>query len=91
MTQDKAKSAELSRAREAGIALARLGENSIAYIKQITSDEVRDMFPEAPDMAPGLQLFALHKADGEPILLTDSHDTARVEAQRNDLELVSLH
>ena len=52
-------------------ALANLGEGHIAYVKQIRSEDVPGLFPQAPSIAPGLKLFALHAADGTPIMLTD--------------------
>jgi hypothetical protein len=71
--------------------LATLGEGQVAYVKPMQSDEVQRLFPQAPAMAPGLQLFALLSASGEPILLTDSRDAAVANAWANDLETVGLH
>ena len=56
--------------------LATLGEGHIAYVKQIRSEDVPGLFPQAPKIAPGLKLFALHAADGTPIMLTDSREAA---------------
>ena len=72
-------------------ALASLGEGHIAYVKQIRSEDVPGLFPEAPKIAPGLKLFALHAADGTPIMLTDSREAAIANAWSQDLETVSLH
>ena len=72
-------------------ALALLGEGHIAYVKQIRSEDVPDLFPEAPKIAPGLKLFALHAADGTPIMLTDSKEAAIANAWSNELEAVSVH
>ncbi len=52
------------------------GEGHIAYIKQIRSEDVPNLFPEAPHIAPGLKLFTLHSADGISIMLTDSREAA---------------
>jgi hypothetical protein len=71
--------------------LAALGEGQVAYVKPMQSDEVQRLFPQAPEMAPGLQLFALLSASGTPILLTDSHDAALANAWAQDLETVALH
>ena len=71
--------------------LAALGEGQVAYVKAIQSDEVREFFPQAPQMAPGLKLFALLSASGTPILLTDSRDAALANAWAHDLRTVSLH
>lgn len=71
--------------------LARLGDDQIAYVRPIMSDDLKRLFPQAPEMAPGIQLFALHAADGTPILLTDSRQSADAGARDHDLEIVSLH
>jgi hypothetical protein len=71
--------------------LAALGEGQVAYVKPMQSDDVQRLFPQAPAMAPGLQLFALLSARGEPILLTDSRDAALANAWAHDLETVGLH
>jgi hypothetical protein len=72
-------------------ALALLGGGKIAYVKPIQSENVRTLFPQAPDLAPGLQLFALHAADGTPIMLTDSREAAVANAWSQELETVSVH
>jgi len=36
-------------------ALATLGEGHIAYVKQIRSEDVPGLFPQAPKIAPGLK------------------------------------
>lgn len=71
--------------------LATMGEGHIAYVKQIRSEDVPGLFPQAPQIAPGLKLFALHAADGTPIMLTDSREAAIANAWSNELETVSLH
>jgi len=49
------------------------------------------LFPQAPHLAPGIRLFALHAADGTPILLTDSREAALANAWSQELEAVSVH
>jgi len=72
-------------------ALAQLGGGKVAYVKAMMSEDVKRIFPGAPEMAPGLRLFALLGADGTPILLTDSRDTALANAWEHDLATVSVH
>jgi hypothetical protein len=72
-------------------ALAVLGGGKIAYIKPIRSEDVRRLFPEAPELQPGIRLFALHAADGTPIMVTDSRESAVANAWDHELETVSLH
>lgn len=72
-------------------ALAALGEGHVAYIRAMRSEEVKRLFPEAPDLSPGLDLFAVLSASGAPILLTDSRDAAFANAWAHDLQAVSVH
>jgi hypothetical protein len=72
-------------------ALAELGDGKIAYVKTVRSEDVQAMFPQAPELQPGLELFALHAADGTPIMLTDSREAAIANAWSQELETVSVH
>jgi hypothetical protein len=72
-------------------ALASLGGGRIAYVKAIRSEDVSTLFPQAPQIAPGMQLFALHAADGTPIMLTDSREAAVANAWSQELETLSVH
>jgi hypothetical protein len=72
-------------------ALAKLGGGQIAYVKAIKSEDVPTLYPQAPHIAPGLQLFSLHAADGTPIMITDSRAAAVANAWSNELETVSVH
>ncbi len=71
--------------------LATMGDGQIAYVKQIRSEDVPQLFPQAPEIAPGLKLFALHSADGTPMMLTDSREAAIANAWSQELEAVSVH
>jgi hypothetical protein len=70
---------------------AHLGQGAIAYVKTIRSEDVARLFPHAPAVAPGLNLFMLSGADGVPILLTDSRDAALANAMQHSLQTVSVH
>jgi len=72
-------------------ALAQLGDGEIAYVKTIRSEDVHTLFPQVPEIEPGLKLFALHAADGTPIMLTDSREAALANAWSQELEAVSVH
>ena len=72
-------------------ALAHLGDGRLAYVKAIRSEDVAAMFPQAPKIQPGVVLFALHAADGTPIVLTDSREAAFANAWSQELEAVSVH
>jgi hypothetical protein len=72
-------------------AFAIFGGGKIAYVKPIRSEDVNDLYPQAPALQPGLQLFALHAADGTPIMVTDSREAAVANAWSQELETVSVH
>ena len=74
-------------------ALAHLGDGRIAYVKTVRSEDVHALFPQAqmPELAPGQTLFALHAADGTPIMLTDTREAAVANAWSQELETVSVH
>jgi hypothetical protein len=72
-------------------AFAHLGGGHIAYVKAIRSEDVKNLFPQAPQLEPGMQLFALHAADGTPIMVTDSRESAIASARTHELETVSVH
>ena len=72
-------------------ALAHLGDGQIAYVRAIRSEDVPTLFPQAPEIAPGLKLFALHAADGTPIMITDTREAAVANAWSNELQALSVH
>ena len=71
--------------------LAALGEGLVAYVKPIRSEDLSGLFPGAPEVKPGLNLFALLGADGKPLIVTDTRDAALANAMQNELHMVSLH
>ena len=71
--------------------IAHLGEDEIAYVKPMRSEEVSEIFPQAPEIEPGLNLYALVGANGRPIVLTDTHEAAVDNARQNELTMVSVH
>ena len=72
-------------------AFAVLGGGKIAYVKAVRSEDVAAMFPQAPQIDPGVQLYTLHAADGTPMMLTDSREDAIANAWSQELETVSVH
>jgi hypothetical protein len=73
--------------------LAQLGDGHIAYVKAVRVEDFRNQFPqtELPQLDPGQVLFALHAADGTPIMLADSREAAIANAWSQELETVSVH
>jgi hypothetical protein len=71
--------------------LAKLGGGKIAYIRVMTSDQAKEMFPAVEGIPADIDLFALHAADGTPLALTDSRQAAMGHAMGDELEVASLH
>jgi hypothetical protein len=91
MTSDKMTEANAIHPVITQEALAQLGDGQLAYVKPIRSEDVVKQFPKAPELAPGIMLFALHAADGTPIMLTDTREAAVANAWSQELEPVSVH
>lgn len=71
--------------------LAALGGGKLAYIRIMSSDDAKKIYPSIDDLPSGIQLFALQAADGTPIALTDSLQAAMGHAIGDELELASVH
>ncbi len=70
---------------------AGLGSGQIAFVKSVQSEQIRQLFPDAPQLAPGQTFWALLDAAGAPLMVSDSRDAVVMNARENDLEAVSLH
>jgi hypothetical protein len=70
---------------------AHLGEGALAYVRTMRSEDVARLYPHAPEIGPGLTVFALLGADGSPIVLADTKEGALANAYENKLHTVSLH
>ncbi|RIA55623.1 DUF1150 family protein [Dichotomicrobium thermohalophilum] len=81
-TRDRAMSAQ---------EFAVLGGGEIAYIKAVKAKEMKKLFPQLEDVPEGVDLYAVHAADGTPIALSDSHPGAVANAKEQELRVVSLH
>lgn len=71
--------------------LARLGGGHVAYIKTLTADEAQRMFPAVQELPSGINLYALHAADGTPIALTDTKQAALSHAMDGELLIAAIH
>lgn len=98
MNANTTKPAKSRSAKKAGAAevmsqleLARLGGGHVAYIKALSYDEARRMFPAVTDLPSGITLYALHAADGTPIALTDTRQAALGHAMDGELAVAAVH
>ena len=72
-------------------AFAALGGGQIAYLSRSVRRTCTRSFRRLRNSQPGLSLWALLSAAGQPIMLTDSKAAAIASAHENDLETVSVH
>lgn len=71
--------------------LAKLGGGKVAYIKMMSHDEAKELFPAVEGLPTGIDLYALHAADGTPLVLTDSRQAAVGHAMGDELEIAAVH
>jgi hypothetical protein len=72
-------------------AFAGLGSGQIAFVKAVGAEQIRDLFPGAPPLAPGQTFWALLDAAGAPLMVSDSREAVVMNAREHDLEAMSLH
>ena len=82
---------ELIRPNMTAEEFAQFGAKSLAYIRQIRSDDVHKHFLQALGVAPGMTLFILSTGDGAPVMITDTRNVALSNASDHDLNTVSVH
>lgn len=70
---------------------ARLGGGEVAYVKQVDSEQARNLFPMLTGLPEGIPFFAVVGADGTPLGITDSRDSAIASVIENELKPVSVH
>ncbi len=71
-------------------ALAVLGNGQIGYVRPVRSENAARFFPELI-LAPGLELFTLHAADGTPLMIVATRTAAVASAREYLLDPVSVH
>ena len=82
--------AEAVTTRMTAQAFAVLGNGQIGYVKPIRSENAARFFPELT-LAPGIELFALHAADGTPLMIAANRTAAVASAREYMLDPVSVH
>ena len=71
--------------------LAKLGGGHVAYLKILSADDAKRIFPAIEGLPAGVSLYALHAADGTPIALTDTRQAALSHAFEGELVVASVH
>ena len=72
-------------------ALAHLGDGRLAYVKAIRSEDVANCSRRRRRSRPACSCSRCMRADGTPIMLTDTREAALANAWSQELEAVSVH
>ncbi len=70
------------------LALAKMGNDAIAYMRQMTFEEIINAFPQTPDIEQGETYWALFGADGAPLMLASERVDIASSAFYNNLKPV---
>jgi hypothetical protein len=73
------------------IEFQKLGGGEVAYITELSSDRALELYPQLKGVPKGINLFALHGADGTPLALTDTRQACVAQAMEGELEIASVH
>jgi hypothetical protein len=68
--------------------LAQMGSNAIAYMREMTTDEIRTAFPQTPELEENQTYWALFGADGAPLMLASERVDIASSAFYNNLKPV---
>jgi hypothetical protein len=70
---------------------AALGKGEVGYIRKMKSEDLTRRFPALNQIAPGLDVWALFAANGEPIILADRQSAVLEGASNNEIVPVWLN
>ena len=70
---------------------ATLGTGKVGYIRKMNSNILNQLYPNLSEIAPGIDVWTLFAADGQPILLADERSTAMEAAGSNNIMPVALN
>ncbi len=64
---------------------ADLGMDNVVYVQEVTLDEAQTLFPEIEEFPEIGHFYALHAANGTPVLLAEDLYSAKEAAENNKL------
>lgn len=71
--------------------LARMGGGHVAYVRPIRPEMASKVLNQTVEVPEGIELYGLFMADGTPIMITDSRESAVANAFEHDLMTMSVH
>jgi len=69
-------------------ALAKVGTDAVAYMREMTFEEVMNAFPQTPELEQGETYWALFSADGAPLMLASDRVDVASSAFYSNLKAV---
>ena len=69
-------------------ALAKVGTDAVAYMREMTVEEVMNAFPQTPELEQGETYWALFGADGAPLMLASDRIDVASSAFYSNLKAV---
>lgn len=70
---------------------ADLGIQDLVYVHEVAVETALDLFPEIEELPFGSTLFAVHAADGTPILLAEDLESASHAAEEHSFTLQQVN
>lgn len=76
--------------------MANKGTNSTEFFKTLSAQDFRNFGVQQiayirPVLVQDKTAYAIHAADGTPLSVMDTHDTAVIAVRHNDLEPFTVH
>jgi len=68
--------------------LAQMGSEAIAYMREMTTAEIKAAFPDTPELEDNQTYWALFGADGAPLMLASERVDVASSAFYNNLKPV---
>lgn len=73
------------------VEFALLGGGQVAYVRELSGLQARDLFSDLEDIADEARLYGVYAADGTCMAITDSRAAAVANAFEQDLHPLSVH
>ncbi len=70
---------------------ADLGMQNVVYVHEVTANEAHMLFPEIEELPELTTLYAVHAANGTPVLLAEDLYSALEAAESNKLTVQKVH
>lgn len=70
---------------------ADYGMQNVVYVQEVSVEKAHDLFPEIDDLPEYSKLYAVHAANGTPVLLAEDLFSALEAIETNKLVVQQVH